>query len=781
MFSVLTSTHASADTFNPNRIIDDGVFDNANSMSAAQIDAFLNSFASSCISPNSGFRAIDPTGYNPTNGFQYGGFVTAGQVIYDSAQVYGINPQVLITTLEKEQSLVTGQNNFAGYCNNGSQHKYAAAVGYGCPDSGTTYSYSGVNLYQRNGVTVTDTGTTCVNSASKAGFSQQVIRAAWLLKFGEQRSEGNVGWAVIKGNWNNSDDPQSCYGGPMTQGTWQRCPSGGSAYYDGYTTIDATAVHMDTGATAALYWYTPHFHGNQNFFSLFTGWFGSTQFPQPIGASLDVQPSTGIIYLVTGTTRYQVPDWDMMINYGLNSYPVQTVTDATIQGLTDGGLLTNLIYDNNGVYLVNNGTRYPVSSSMCTVWGFNCADGTFVKPLGAAFQTQYLQQGSLLTQLLKASGVVYKMSNGTKQPVANPQTLSDLGLSTTAMLPASTVNARHALGALLITTPGTLQFSPDPHIYYFDGSAYWTVPDMNTYYDWALDKAGHLAVPVSSYNQTPPTTSLLNSFATASSKYYLVDQGKKNLIPDNLASLWSPTLFAAGPSTLFNALASDSLSQLVLASPNVYVLDTNGKHYVQTPFEYARLQSIYGRVTSIRAAKVLSVAQGNDALVDGDVILKSDNHAIYVVNSHKLTYISSPDTFNAYGYNWGAVRSYDNSITSDYPLDNLALGNGLSSDGIHFVVSGGTLYQLTSSQATDFGAIDSKFTPITKTALARSTTATLPRFMLNTDDGRVYYASGGAIHYVSSYTAYMAYGGGYIGRVPVNTSTIQSFVLAQPI
>jgi len=272
----LLSGTVSADGFNQNRIIDDIVFNNANSMSASQINTFLNNFPNSCISPNSGFGAIDPTGYNPNSGFQYGGFVTAGQVIYDAAQAYSINPQVLIVTLEKEQSLITGQNNFSGYCNNGDQHKYAAATGYGCPDSGTTYNYTGLNLYQRSGATVTSTGTTCVNTASKAGFTQQVIRAAWLLKFGEQRSEGNVSWAVVKGNWDNSDDPQTCYGGPMTQGTFARCPSGGSSFYDGYTTIDGVSVHMDDGATAALYWYTPHFHGNQLFYNLFTAWFGST-------------------------------------------------------------------------------------------------------------------------------------------------------------------------------------------------------------------------------------------------------------------------------------------------------------------------------------------------------------------------------------------------------------------------------------------------------------------------------------------------------------------------
>lgn len=263
--------------FNANRIIDDPIFDNSGSMNAAQIDAWLNAnFPNSCISTNSGFEARVPAGYSPSGGFIYGGFTSAGQVIATSAQVYGINPQVLLVTLEKEQSLVGGRNNFSGYCNNGDEHKYAAATGYGCPDGGTVYNWSSVSLYRRSGVERTVTGSTCVNSASKAGFSQQVIRAAWLLKFGEQRSKGNIGWAVVTGDWDNSDDPQSCYSGPMTQGTWRVCPSGSTTYYDGYRTIDGTAVHIDTGATAALYWYTPHFSGNQNFVALYESWFGST-------------------------------------------------------------------------------------------------------------------------------------------------------------------------------------------------------------------------------------------------------------------------------------------------------------------------------------------------------------------------------------------------------------------------------------------------------------------------------------------------------------------------
>ncbi|MEO6513739.1 MAG: hypothetical protein ABIR37_03555 [Candidatus Saccharimonadales bacterium] len=778
VFIVLPRNQAAhAEAFNQNRIIDDGIFDRTDSMNASQIDSFLNSFPNSCISPNSGFKAIDPTGYSP-GVYQYGGFVTAGQVIYDAGQAYGLNPQVLLTTLQKEQSLVVGG---AGYCNNGDQHKYAAAVGYGCPDSPTTFSYSGLNLYQRNGVTVTDTGTTCVNSAAKAGFSQQVIRAAWLFKFGEQRSKGNVGWAVIKGNWNNSDDPQTCYGGPMTQGTYQRCPSGATTYYDGYTTIDGTAVHMDTGGTAALYWYTPHFPGNQHFFDIFTGWFGSTQFPQPLGATLYHQASTGIIYLVTDSTRYQIPDWDMMINYGLDSYPVQTVSDTTIQSLANGGLLTNLIYDSNGVYLVNNGSRHPVSQTMCTSWGFSCSDGTKVKPLGAIFQTQYLKQGGLLTELLKVNGAVYKLSNGLRQPIANAKTLSDLNLATTPAITGSAVNTKQSLGALLMTTAGVVQFSPDPHIYYYDGTNYATVGDMDVYFDWGLNAQPYLSVPVSSFNQTPPTTSLLNDFVLSSGQYYVVDQGRRLSIPANLNTVWPSGQFSGPPQTLFNGLASGTLLPLVKAGGTVFLLKSGQKHYVQTIEEYSVLQSTVGGVSALRSTKLNGVAQGNDALADGSLINVQDGSGIiYVVNNDHLTHVPSPNVFDAYGYSWGAVRSYPTAITNDYPIDGQILTNSRSVDGTHYFVSGSTLYRLSGTQASDYGTIDSKFTLISRLSVKRDP-ATLSRFMLNTDDGRVYYASGGAIHYVSSYASYMAYGGGQAQRISVNTNTIQSFVIAQPI
>jgi hypothetical protein len=93
---------------------------------------------------------------------------------------------------------------------------------------------------------------------------------------------GNIAWNMQwtdfpqKGDvWNNSDDPTGCYSGPMTNGNYMKCPNNTPVYFDGKYTIDGNSISINNGATAALYWYTPHFSGNQSFDNIWTNWFGS--------------------------------------------------------------------------------------------------------------------------------------------------------------------------------------------------------------------------------------------------------------------------------------------------------------------------------------------------------------------------------------------------------------------------------------------------------------------------------------------------------------------------
>jgi hypothetical protein len=267
---------------NYNNLIDDAMFDNVNSMNSGQIDAFLNTFPGSCISTNNGFSAPLPTGYTHTGKYTYGGLVSAGTVLATVAQAYSINPQVLLATLQKEQGLVKGDGgNVVKTGTDCGALAISASVGYNCPDSLALTSYSGFTIYGHNGTPVTSVTNTCVRNAAYVGFSQQLTISAWQFSFDRHRSEGLNNWYANKGGWDNSDDLGFCYSGRMVQGgPYLLCPDQDSPppalKYDGLYTIDGTTVHVDNGATAALYNYTPHLHGQALFVDTFNGWFGST-------------------------------------------------------------------------------------------------------------------------------------------------------------------------------------------------------------------------------------------------------------------------------------------------------------------------------------------------------------------------------------------------------------------------------------------------------------------------------------------------------------------------
>ncbi len=232
---------AATAAFDKNLIISNALFDASTAMDATQIQQFLNRYPNSCLR---NYQAPLPTGYST-----YGGKVSAAKVIEAAARLWGTNPQVLLVTLEKEQSLVTGGVGCASW-------RYWSAMGYGCPDGGARYDYPALGI----------TGT-CVMYESWAGFAAQVNRGSWQLQFNRQRAEGNLNWKGFQSTTNY---------GYNTPG-WRQASAGApSRYEDGWATIDGQAVFMTNGATASLYTYTPHLSANQAFSSLFTSWFGST-------------------------------------------------------------------------------------------------------------------------------------------------------------------------------------------------------------------------------------------------------------------------------------------------------------------------------------------------------------------------------------------------------------------------------------------------------------------------------------------------------------------------
>lgn len=238
----------------PTNLISDLVYKNEYTMDEASVQAFINQFPKSCLLPQNYPTNISPVSFlEPTSYFSYGSTpVSAAKIIYKVSRYYHLNPQVLLSTLEKEQGIVSG-NTYYGSC---IPTVYNSAMGYNCPDGSENAlkDYPNIGIYR-----------TCVASEGNAGFSRQVNHAAWQLRFDQERSYGNTEWG---------GDGSVYYYGRMTEGYRARVSGGTTTYYDGYTVIDGQSIKLENGSTAALYNYTPHFN---SFERIFTNWFGSPQ------------------------------------------------------------------------------------------------------------------------------------------------------------------------------------------------------------------------------------------------------------------------------------------------------------------------------------------------------------------------------------------------------------------------------------------------------------------------------------------------------------------------
>lgn len=229
--------------FQPGNIISDAVFFNSGTMTEQQIQSFLDARGPAC---RSGFTCLKnytditrSTGADAMCGSYYGGGrESAARIIYKVAQACGVNPQVILVMLQKEQGLVLTSEPSA--------YSYRAAMGQGCPDT----SACDTRYY---------------------GFFNQVYGGVWQLKrYGNPPGTSQYfTWYAPGKTWNIRWNPDAGCG--------------------------SSPVYVQNQATANLYYYTPYqpnaaairagygegdgcsSYGNRNFFQFFTDWFGSTQ------------------------------------------------------------------------------------------------------------------------------------------------------------------------------------------------------------------------------------------------------------------------------------------------------------------------------------------------------------------------------------------------------------------------------------------------------------------------------------------------------------------------
>jgi cell wall-associated NlpC family hydrolase len=235
-------TSAGGTEWDPGNIISDEVFYNANSMTLEQVQAFITEQGASC----SGSGCLKNFSFNTSaqpadvycQAYPGGAFQSAAKMLYDFSRACGINPQVMLTTLQKESQGLTKP----------SSSNFAAAWGWHCPDTGPG-------------------GTANCNPAYAGFFNQGYGMAKQWARYKQDIPKGkyNYGIGTYDILWNVAES--GCGGAPVT---------------------------IRNIATASLYVYTPYqpnaaalaaypgegdgcsAYGNRNFFQMFQKYFGST-------------------------------------------------------------------------------------------------------------------------------------------------------------------------------------------------------------------------------------------------------------------------------------------------------------------------------------------------------------------------------------------------------------------------------------------------------------------------------------------------------------------------
>jgi hypothetical protein len=428
--------------FNPNYIISDSEMLEANSITLEEVQAFLK------IQGGALATYIDPVTRR-----------SAAEIIWQSAESYGINPKFLLVLLQKEQSLVTDSDP--------KDTQYKWAMGFALCD---------------------DCEATDPRVAIFAGFTNQVDRAAWRFRwFVEEYKKGTSQWLKY---------PRETF------------------------MIDGVNVTPSNQVTAALYNYTPHYTGNYNFWRIWNNWFATVY---PDGALLrdkdtkkvyliqggkkrlfasnsvlksgydtnkiiDVTSDTldnydngnsikfaqysllrspkGTVYLLVNDERRGIASKAVFKNIGFNPEEVEDVTFDELNNYKEGNSITmksifplgGLLQDKKtgGVYYVENGNKYPIYSKEIMLANFKGRRLTGVSTDELAkyptLEPIKFKDGEIIQA--KDSEDIYVISNGERRLIPSATVFDKLGYKKENIIKTSLKALEiHPLGQPINLTP----------------------------------------------------------------------------------------------------------------------------------------------------------------------------------------------------------------------------------------------------------------------------------------------------------------------------------------
>ncbi|MEX0668707.1 MAG: hypothetical protein WD061_03160 [Candidatus Saccharimonadales bacterium] len=616
--------------FDAGNIISNAVMTNKASMSEAEIQSWLeNTMNSKCLK---NYSSPEPLGDN-----EYGSNVKASRVIWKSAQLFNINPQVLLVTLQKEQGLVTRSD-----CPN---WRYNTAMGFGCPD-----------------------GAPC--DEQWFGFSQQVYQAARHFRgFFDNAS----GWWIPFSTGNNhvGYHPNSSCGG--------------------------STVNIKNRATVALYSYTPYqpnqaaltylngavpdgasgsecaSYGNRNFWRDFTKWFGSTQ-----GSPFFRIGNTAPVYILGDNNNYyHVPSMDVLevYGYGKTIDKVMKMDEGYIDDLSPAGTLPRIArFEDKHIYLIDDGGRHRFTSADIFQDDFGYSFGDEAK-LAQNLQYYFPSSPSVKTVIRERSGsAIYFIENGQKRHIIDGEAFNSGS-------PAYSSRSRMDLSK---NYPSTLSNGPtvvaaDKLIRRSNGTfAYWdgaklqninkdVIAAMNVSPDYRISSSRVSGLPMAS------PSSINNLAKSTTGELFIMDNGKKLLIDSSdLGDLGlSEDDFKAVTSNRFlNLVRTKKLSTAIRINGGsaIFKLENGKRHHFNDWEAVTENGFSSGNITNVnsRTAKLFP-SSGAAVLSTGTLFRIGNDARVYLVNNlGESLDIPSRAIFEQYGLSMNRVISLTPSRAANY-------------------------------------------------------------------------------------------------------------------
>ncbi len=585
--AIQPATALDGKNFDPGLIISDSVFFDFGTMTAADIQRFLDSQVPVCGSSSSGmpclknYKTDTPEKIAEVGKCKYMPAqknISAAQIIYNISRACGINPRVLLVTLQKEQGLVQARIP--------SPYMYRAAMGYGCPDS--------------------DPG---ICGKVWTGLFNQLYKAA-----------GQYQW----------------YGDPNGSFTYLRPGRQVSISYHPTASRNCGKLTftLKNQATANLYYYTPFVpnkaalanlrgtgdtcssYGNRNFWRFYWDWFGSpigggfllksstsdpyfisndVKYPltdpelvkelAPLGPLGEISkeyldsfktgiPMTRIIksapvnnvstyYFIADGKKYLIASCDQASNLGLDCTKAVQMTQVQLDALPTGAFRPDITGVVKSIpvapavasyFLVNATRKYPVDCAKISTLGFSCTTAKALKTaeLDELVTTRLTASNLGISSMINlADGTKVYLQNGTKREVLDEASLTAEGVPATAPSPLTLQDFDYLPWGPPIAIDGSLFTNKDvgADVILTGGQIYEIDPATRKDIDFTkIFRASKGKLSTNGLSKLPKAKPLKSLIVDDSNQYWMLTKRGKTLID-------SPSNWTSAAVKVSNALA----------------------------------------------------------------------------------------------------------------------------------------------------------------------------------------------------------------------------------